>query len=135
MKQRLLRRGTILAVLAGLTLSITAATAFAGVQALRGKITADGSSTVGPYVIAAAEGFQKANRGVRITVGISGTGGGFERFCKGETDLSNASRPLRQTEAAICRSNGISYEAFLVANDGISIIVNKANTWVNCLTT
>src|SRR5919106_5412716 len=135
MKQRLLRRGTILAVLAGLTLSITAATAFAGVQALRGKITSDGSSTVGPYVIAAAEKFQKLNKGVRITVGISGTGGGFDRFCKGETDLSNASRPMKQSEAAICRSNGITYEAFLVANDGISIVVSKQNTWVSCLTT
>jgi phosphate transport system substrate-binding protein len=135
MKHRLLRRGTVVTVLAGLTLSITAAGAFAGVQALRGKVTADGSSTVGPYVVAAAEKFQKLNGGVRITVGISGTGGGFERFCKGETDLSNASRPMKQSEAALCRSNGITYEAFLVANDGISIVVNKQNTWVNCLTT
>jgi phosphate transport system substrate-binding protein len=135
MKQRLLRRGTVFAVLAGLTLSITAATALAGVHALRGKITADGSSTVGPYVVAAAEKFQKLNRGVKITVGISGTGGGFERFCKGETDLADASRPMKQSEAALCRSNGITYEAFLVANDGISIVVSKRNTWANCLTT
>jgi phosphate transport system substrate-binding protein len=135
MKNSLVRRGAVAAVVvAGLTLSITTA-AFAGAHALRGKITADGSSTVGPYVIAAAERFQKLNRGVQITVGISGTGGGFERFCKGETDLSNASRPMRQSEAASCRTNGITYEAFLVANDGISIVVNKQNTWVNCLTT
>ena len=132
-QERMKRRHTV-ALATGLALTV-AGGALAGSHALRGKITADGSSTVGPYVIAAAEGFQKANRGVRITVGISGTGGGFERFCKGETDLSNASRPMRQTEAAICRSNGITYEAFLVANDGISIVVNKQNTWVSCLTT
>ena len=134
MKHTLVRRGTVVAVAAGLTLSL-AAGAPAGAEALSGKITADGSSTVGPYVIAAAETFQKLHRGVHITVGISGTGGGFERFCKGETDLSDASRPMQQREAAICRTNGITYEAFLVANDGISIVVNKQNTWVNCLTT
>src|SRR5919106_257575 len=136
MKQRLLRRGTILAVLAGLTLSITAATALAGVQALRGKITADGSSTVGPYVIAAAEKFQKLNRGVQITVGISGTGGGFERFCKGEIDLANASRAINQTrEVPICTQNGVRYVAFTVANDGIAVVANRSATWVSCLTT
>jgi phosphate transport system substrate-binding protein len=134
MKQSLVRRGTVVAVAVGLILSM-ATGALAGAQALSGKITADGSSTVGPYVIAAAEKFQKLNTGVKITVGISGTGGGFERFCKGETDLSDASRPMQQKEAAICRANGITYEAFLVANDGISIVVNKQNTWVNCLTT
>ncbi len=63
--------------------------------AVSGAISADGSSTVGPYVTAGAEGFQRANRGARVTVGISGTGGGFERFCKGETDLANASRPIK----------------------------------------
>src|SRR5918996_5655754 len=134
MKQRLLRRGTILAVLAGLTLSITAATAFAGPQALRGKITADGSSTVGPYVVAAAEKFQRLNPGVRITVGISGTGGGFERYCRGEIDLSNASRPMRNTEAIRCRDAGVKWVAFTVANDGLSVVVNNANTWAGCLT-
>jgi phosphate transport system substrate-binding protein len=134
MKQRLLRRATVGALLAGLTLSVAVASALAGAQALRGKITADGSSTVGPYVIAAAEKFQKLNPGVKVTVGISGTGGGFERFCKGETDLSDASRPMRQSEAAICRSNGITYEAFLVANDGISVVVSRQNTWASCLT-
>ena len=121
------------ALAAGLALSVTAS-AGAGADALRGKITADGSSTVGPYVIAAAEKFQKLNPGVKVTVGISGTGGGFERFCKGETDLADASRPMKQSEAAICRANGITYEAFLVANDGISIVTSRQNTWVNCLT-
>ena len=69
--------------------------AAAGVSALSGTVTADGSSTVGPYTTAAAEGFQKKNKGARVTVGISGTGGGFERFCRDETDLSNASRPMK----------------------------------------
>ena len=102
---------------------------------LRGTITADGSSTVGPYTTAAAEGFQKRHRGVRVTVGISGTGGGFERFCKGETDLSNASRPMKASEAVLCRDNGVKWLAFTVANDGLSVVVNKANTWASCLTT
>ena len=100
-----------------------------------GRITADGSSTVGPYVTAAAERFQRANRGAQVTVGISGTGGGFERFCRGELDLANASRPIKQSEAAICREQGVRYTPFLVANDGIAIVTNRDNTWATCLTT
>jgi phosphate transport system substrate-binding protein len=111
-----------------------AATATAGGKALSGSITADGSSTLGPYTSAAAEGFQKKNRGVRVTVGISGTGGGFERFCRGETDLSNASRPMRNSEAIRCRDAGVPWVAFTVANDGLSVVVNRSNTWANCLT-
>jgi len=102
--------------------------------AVSGAISADGSSTVGPYVTAGAEGFQRSNRGARVTVGISGTGGGFERFCKGETDLANASRPIKQSEAAICRQNDLAYVPFLVANDGLSIVLNRENTWATCLT-
>jgi phosphate transport system substrate-binding protein len=124
------------------TLACTVSLAFVGAGAARpegaravsGTIAADGSSTVGPYVTAAAEGFQRQNRGARVTVGISGTGGGFERFCKGETDLSNASRPIKQSEAASCRQNNIQYTPFLVANDGIAIVVNRQNTWAKCLT-
>jgi phosphate transport system substrate-binding protein len=125
--------GLLATVAAGAALA--AGTVSAGGSALKGTITADGSSTVGPYVQAAAEGFQKKNKGVRVTVGISGTGGGFERFCKGETDISNASRPIKQaTEAKTCRDNGISYIGFPAANDGLSVVVNKDNTWANCLT-
>ena len=87
--------------LAVLATAVLAASAAAGVAALSGTITADGSSTVGPYAIAAAEGFQKRNPEARVTVGISGTGGGFERFCRNETDLSNASRPMRNSEAIL----------------------------------
>ena len=75
---------------------------------------------------------------MNITVGISGTGGGFERFCAGETDLSDASRPIKtdpaDKEATVCEANGIDYTEFLVANDGISLVVNKDNTWAKCLT-
>ena len=116
--------------------AVLATTVLAGGNALSGRITADGSSTVGPYVIAAAEGFQARNRGVQVTVGISGTGGGFERFCRGETDLSNASRPINQTrEVPVCTQNNVKYVAFTIANDGIAIVANRDASWLNCLTT
>jgi phosphate transport system substrate-binding protein len=123
-------------VIAGVALAAVAivASASAGVGALSGTVTADGSSTLGPYTQAAAEGFQKKNTAARVTVGISGTGGGFERFCRGEIDLSNASRPMRQAEALRCRDAGVKWVAFTVANDGLSVVVNKENTWVTCLT-
>ena len=120
--------------LAALAALVLTAAATAGVSALSGTVTADGSSTVGPYAIAAAEGFQKKNKNARVTVGIAGTGGGFERFCRNETDLSNASRPMRQTEAVKCRDAGVKWVAFTVANDGLSVVVNRQNTWATCLT-
>jgi phosphate transport system substrate-binding protein len=110
------------------------AAAVAGSQALRGTITADGSSTLGPFTQAAAESFQRQHRGARVTVGISGTGGGFERFCRNEIDLANASRPIRLSEAGRCHTAGVGYIQFLVANDGLSLVVNRQNTWANCLT-
>ena len=83
---------------------------------LEGSVTVDGSSTVGPYTTAAAELFSRAGaKNVRVTVGISGTGGGFERFCKGETDLSDASRPMKIKEAVACKANNIgSWRAFKI---------------------
>lgn len=98
-----------------------------------GTITADGSSTVGPFTTKAAEDF-KAAGGVDVTVGISGTGGGFERFCRGETDLSNASRPIKDEEASTCADAGIEYVEFEVANDALTNVVNPQNNWVTCLT-
>jgi phosphate transport system substrate-binding protein len=98
-----------------------------------GVITADGSSTVGPFVTKAAEDF-KAAEGVDVTVGISGTGGGFDRFCAGETDLSNASRPIDEDEAALCEEAGIEYIEFRVATDALTNAVNSANDWATCLT-
>ena len=102
---------------------------------LKGSVTADGSSTVGPWTTAAAEGYRKVQPEVRVTVGISGTGGGFEKFCRGEIDLANASRAIKSSEYATCRSNGIKWVAFTVANDGISLVTSRQNTWANCLTT
>jgi phosphate transport system substrate-binding protein len=92
-----------------------------------GTITLDGSSTVGPFAEAAAELFMDENSGVRVTVGISGTGGGFEKFCNGETDGSNASRDIKDEEAALCGDNGIEFGRVTVANDALSVIVNKDN--------
>jgi phosphate transport system substrate-binding protein len=127
--------GVLVLVGAAAAAILTTAVCAAKPKPLRGKISADGSSTVGPFAIAAAERFKKKNPGVNVTVGISGTGGGFERFCKGETDLSNASRPIRQaTEVSVCTQNGVKYVAFTVANDGIALVVNRDATWVNCLT-
>ena len=111
------------------------AAAVAGAQAIRGTVNSDGSSTVAPFAQAAAESFERKYSGANVLVGVSGTGGGFERFCKNETDLSNASRPIRLSEAAKCHEAGVGYIQFLVANDGISLVVNKQNTWATCLTT
>ena len=102
---------------------------------LKGSITVDGSSTVGPYTTAAAELFSRAGASsVKVTVGISGTGGGFQRFCKGEIDLANASRPMRISEAQACKTNNVgSWRAFTVANDALTVVVNQQNTWATCL--
>jgi phosphate transport system substrate-binding protein len=103
-------------------------------KAAKGSITVDGSSTVGPYTTAAAELFRKAGAATKITVGISGTGGGFERFCKGETDLSDASRPITPKEVLACRDNDIgSWRVFQVANDALTVVINKDNNWATCL--
>lgn len=98
-------------------------------------IKIDGSSTVFPITEAMAEEYQIANPGTRITVGISGTGGGFKKFCAGETDISNASRPIKEEEIALCQQNGIEYVELPVAYDGLSVVVNPQNDWVDCLTT
>jgi phosphate transport system substrate-binding protein len=122
------------AAAAAVLAAVSPAVGSAALDALRGRITADGSSTVGPFTTAAAEMFQRRNRSVQITVGISGTGGGFERFCRNEIDLSNASRPIRASENQHCISNGIRWLAMTVANDGIAVVVNRENTWASCLT-
>ncbi len=112
----------------------TTAAATGGGGDLSGRIQADGSSTVGPFTTAAAERFQKQQSGVQVTVGVSGTGGGFERFCRGETDLSNASRPIKDEEVTACEKGGVEYVEFQVANDALTIVVNKDNDWAKCLT-
>ena len=112
----------------------TTGTGAGGGEGLSGRIQADGSSTVGPYTTAAAERFREVEPGVQVTVGVSGTGGGFERFCRGETDLSNASRPIKDEEVEACRKAGVEYVEFQVANDALTVVVNEENDWVDCLT-
>jgi phosphate transport system substrate-binding protein len=100
-----------------------------------GEIKIDGSSTVGPFAQAAAELFGAENPDVRISVGTSGTGGGFEKFCAVETDISDASRPIKDDEEApICKKAGVSYQEVQVANDGIAVVSNKAVA-IDCMTT
>lgn len=105
------------------------------VQSQEKIIKIDGSSTVYPITEAVAEEFQKAKKGaIKVTVGISGTGGGFKKFCRGETDISNASRPIVKKEMEACKESGIEYIELPVAYDGIAVMVNPKNTWVTFMT-
>jgi phosphate transport system substrate-binding protein len=101
---------------------------------LVGTIEIDGSSTVFPITAAVAEEFQNLNPNVRVNVGISGTGGGFKRFTAGEIEISDASRPITSSEVQTAQQNGIEYIEFRVALDGLSVIVNPQNTWVDYMT-
>ena len=101
---------------------------------LSGSVTADGSSTVAPLAEAAAGLFAEVEPNVNVTVATSGTGGGFEKFCAGETDISDASRPIKDEEAATCAANGIEFTQVVVANDGLSVVVNPENDWATDLT-
>jgi phosphate transport system substrate-binding protein len=94
----------------------------------------DGSSTVFPITEAVAEEFQKQRQGTRVTVGISGTGGGFQKFCRAETDISDASRPIRTTEIEACKAAGVEFIELPVAYDGLAVVVNPKNTWVQSMT-
>jgi phosphate transport system substrate-binding protein len=99
---------------------------------LSGSITIDGSSTVQPFAEAAAELFNEDNPDVDITVGAAGTSGGFEKFCAGETDISDASRPIEPEEVDLCKKDGVSYNEVQVANDGISVVTNPSLA-ISCL--
>ena len=90
----------------------------------------DGSSTVYPVTEAVAEEFQKANKGLKVTVGVSGTGGGFKKFCRAETDISNASRPISASEMADCKAAGVEYFELPVAFDALTVVINPRNTWL-----
>lgn len=98
------------------------------------EIRIDGSSTVAPLTAAAGELFRESNPDINVSVGTSGTGGGFAKFCAGETDINNASREIKPEEAAICQDNGIEFVEIAVANDALTVVVNKENTWATCLT-
>lgn len=101
---------------------------------LSGSVRIDGSSTVYPLTALAAEDFMAANPGVQVTVGSSGTGGGFEKFCRGETDANDASRAIKEEEAAACEAAGIDFQQLQVAVDALTVVVSKENTWATCLT-
>lgn len=109
-------------------------TASVAAPTLSGEIRADGSSTVAPLTAAAGELFTVANSGVNVSVGTSGTGGGFKKFCAGETDISNASRPIKDEEKELCAAAGIEFTEIIVANDALTVVINKANDWATCLT-
>ena len=107
-----------------------------------GDIVIDGSSTVYPITEAVAEEFQKANPGAKVSVAFSGTGGGFKKFCAGETDANDASRPIKtedkpdaKSEATTCKENGVDPVELQVAYDGLTVVVNPQNTWATCMTT
>lgn len=106
-------------------------------EPLSGTITIDGSSTVYPITEAVAEEFQIANKGVQVPTSLSGTGGGFKKFCVGETDINDASRPIKsedEGEGLACKANGIEYVELQVAIDGLTVVVNPGNTFATCLT-
>jgi phosphate transport system substrate-binding protein len=96
-------------------------------------IRIDGSSTVFPITQAVAEEFQ-AKQGGRVTIGVSGTGGGFKKFCRKETDITGASRPIKDSEKKLCADNGIEYIELPIAYDGLAVVVHKDNTWVDSMT-
>ena len=116
-----------------IALAASMQTSDADLSKLTGQIKVDGSSTVYPITEAVAEDFQAQAPKTRPTVGISGTGGGFKRFCSGETDISNASRPITKTEVEMAKTNKIDFIELPIAFDGLSIVVNPANTWVTQL--
>ena len=132
-------------VAAGLAMTLAAAAcggdntssggATTGPPKLSGAVAVDGSSTVAPLSKAAADIFKEEQSGVSVTVGTSGTGGGFEKFCKGETHISDASRKIRDTEKAKCEAAGITIAEFQIANDALSVVVHKDATWIDCITT
>ena len=105
-----------------------------GLKSLEGKVVIDGSSTVAPISIETAVRFQKVCPNVKVPVGVSGTGGGFKRFTVGETDISDASRPIKAKEFKKCVENKIGFVELPVAYDGLTIVLNKKNTWAGTLT-
>ena len=102
---------------------------------LTGTVRIDGSSTVYPITEAVAEEFMLAHPNVRVTVGVSGTGGGFAKFLRGEVDINDASRPIKESELSVAERDGIAYIELPVAYDGLAVLVNPENDWVDCLTT
>src|SRR3989338_2003006 len=122
-------------VLGIIALMVVSTVATLPVKAEDRIIKIDGSSTVYPITEAVAEEFQKAKKGeVKVTVGISGTGGGFKKFCRGETDISDASRPILKKEMDICKEAGIKYVELPVAFDALTVVINPENDWIRSMT-
>ena len=122
-------------MLPALCIGVMAAGVAGRAEAQTASIKIDGSSTVFPISEALAEEFQISKRGkVRVTVGIAGTGGGFKKFCRGETDISNASRPISREEMDACKAAGIQYIEIPIAFDALTVVVNKENTWAKTMT-
>ncbi|MBL8759117.1 MAG: PstS family phosphate ABC transporter substrate-binding protein [Phycisphaerae bacterium] len=117
-------------IVAGLLLGAMVAPAVAQDRIVK----VDGSSTVAPISEAAAESFQQKNKGTKVTVGTSGTGGGFKKFVRGETDISNASRPISKSEMEDAKKNGIEYIELPIAFDALTVVVHKDNTWATSMT-
>ena len=137
--KRAYRHFRVVAVLVGIASLLAAAACGSDATPTRagvlsGTIEIDGSSTVFPVSEAVAEEFHKINSGVNVNVGISGTGGGFKRFTVGDTDISDASRPIKQSEASAAAGNGITYLDLKVGTDGLSVVVNPENDFAQCLT-
>ena len=146
MNRRILRRGAIPAAV--LFLALTAcggqsdaangggSTEGSGASSeVSGEVIVDGSSTVAPLTTAAGEFYAEEQAGVNVSVATSGTGGGFEKFCQGQTDISNASRAIEEDEMAICEQNGIEYTELQVAADALTVVASADNDFLDCLTT
>jgi phosphate transport system substrate-binding protein len=119
----------------GMSLVFSSLIGAAGVAGADATVKIDGSSTVFPITEAVAEDFQNAKKGaVRVTVGISGTGGGFKKFCRGDTDIANASRPILQKEMDECKKVGVQYVEMPVAFDALTVVVNPRNNWAKTIT-
>ena len=137
MKTARTARAALIALAAALTLAACGDDSDStgdGGSGLSGSVRIDGSSTVAPLTSAAAELFKEVESGVDVTVGTSGTGGGFEKFCRGETDVNDASRPIKDVEIEACTAEAIEYQEMIIAIDALTIVVNKENTWAKCLT-
>jgi phosphate transport system substrate-binding protein len=129
--------GSVLVTVAACSTGSSPSAGASSAAALSGTITIDGSSTVYPVTLAVAEDFQKANTGVKVTVAFAGTGGGFKKFCNGETDMNDASRPIKADDAGegvACKAKSIEWLELGIATDALSVVVNKDNDWAKCLT-
>jgi phosphate transport system substrate-binding protein len=136
------RTHPLVVVPAGIALALTLAAcggdneaaADNGGDGVSGEVVVDGSSTVQPLTAAAGELFAEEQAGVNVSVATSGTGGGFEKFCQGQTDISNASRPIKDEEAALCEENGVEFTELRVATDALTVVVSADNDFAQCLT-